>query len=79
MTIAQQISEILTEQFQVPADRLAPDANIQHDLGLEPPRFQQLIQVLEDTFQLSLRDQPPEGLQTLGALIARIEVVRQSA
>lgn len=76
MPVAEQITTILTEQFQVPADRLTPDANLHHDLGLETVRFQQFIQVLEDTFHLSLRDQPLEGLQTLQEIIAHIEVVR---
>lgn len=67
------IKELIVEQLGVDEDDVTSEANIQEDLGADSLDVVDLIQTIEDEYDLSIPDEAVEGIKTVGDIVAYIE------
>lgn len=71
--IFDKIKEIVIEQLGVEEDIVTPDANIQDDLGADSLDIVDLIQTIEDEYDLSIPDEAVESIKTVGDIATYVE------
>ncbi len=71
--IFDKIKEIVIEQLGVEEDIVTPEANIQDDLGADSLDIVDLIQTIEDEYDLSIPDEAVESIKTVGDIVAYVE------
>ncbi|MCM1132992.1 MAG: acyl carrier protein [Ruminococcus flavefaciens] len=67
------IKEIVVEQLGVEEDVVTPEANIQDDLGADSLDIVDLIQTIEDEYDLSIPDEAVENIKTVGDIASYVE------
>ena len=67
------IKDIIAEQLSVDAEEIKAESNLQDDLGADSLDIVDLIQSIEDEFDLSIPDEAVEGIKTVGDITAYIE------
>ena len=67
------IKEIVIEQLGIEEDVVTPEANIQDDLGADSLDIVDLIQTIEDEYDLSIPDEAVENIKTVGDIVAYVE------
>ena len=67
------LKEIIVEQLGVEEDVVTPEANIQEDLGADSLDIVDLIQTIEDEYDLSIPDEAVEEIKTVGDIANYIE------
>lgn len=71
--ILEKIQNILAQQFEVSADSISADTNIDDDLGADSLDVVELIMSVEDEFGFSIPDEDAAELVTVGKLAEYIE------
>lgn len=54
--IIRMTNEVFTESFEIPLDKLVPEANIFNDLGLDSLDIVDLVVALQKKFGVTIRD-----------------------
>ncbi|MBR3420986.1 MAG: acyl carrier protein [Ruminococcus sp.] len=67
------IKELIVEQLGVEEDAVTPEANIQEDLGADSLDIVDLIQTIEDEYDLSIPDEAVEEIKTVNDIVNYIE------
>ena len=67
------IKEIIVEQLGVEEDAVTSEANIQEDLGTDSLDIVDLIQTIEDEYDLSIPDEAVEEIKTVSDIVNYIE------
>ena len=67
------LKEIIAEQLDVEEEAIVPDANIQDDLGADSLDVVDLIQNIEEEFDISIPDEATENIKTVGDMVSYIE------
>ncbi|MBR4510946.1 MAG: acyl carrier protein [Ruminococcus sp.] len=67
------LKEIIVEQLGVEEDVVTPEANIQEDLGADSLDIVDLIQTIEDEYDLSIPDEAVEEIKTVNDIVNYIE------
>ena len=67
------LKEIIVDQLGVEEDVVTPEANIQDDLGADSLDIVDLIQTIEDEYDLSIPDEAVEEIKTVGDIVNYIE------
>ncbi len=67
------LKEIIVEQLGVEEDTVTPEANIQEDLGADSLDIVDLIQTIEDEYDLSIPDEAVEEIKTVNDIVNYIE------
>ncbi|MBR4362617.1 MAG: acyl carrier protein [Ruminococcus sp.] len=67
------LKEIIVEQLGVEEDAVTLEANIQEDLGADSLDIVDLIQTIEDEYDLSIPDEAVEEIKTVGDIVNYIE------
>ncbi|MEV6795308.1 phosphopantetheine-binding protein [Streptomyces sp. NPDC051320] len=67
----EQIKELLIVSFQVPADRVAPEASLE-DLEFDSLELVELSLALEEKFGVQLRDEELVELWRVGAIVEAV-------
>ncbi|MCQ2490530.1 MAG: acyl carrier protein [Ruminococcus sp.] len=67
------IKEIIVEQLGVEEDAVTSEANIQEDLGADSLDIVDLIQTIEDEYDLSIPDEAVEEIKTVNDIVNYIE------
>ena len=67
------VKELIVDQLGVEEDIVTSDASIQDDLGADSLDIVDLIQTIEDEYDLSIPDEAVEGIKTVGDIVAYIE------
>ncbi|MBP5362157.1 MAG: acyl carrier protein [Ruminococcus sp.] len=67
------IKEIIVEQLGVEEDAVTAEANIQEDLGADSLDIVDLIQTIEDEYDLSIPDEAVEEIKTVNDIVNYIE------
>ena len=63
------INDSMIKQFEFDPDSMTPDAHLVNDLGMDSLDFVDLVVVLQNAFELKLRDEPKvRQIETLGDL-----------
>lgn len=71
--IFDKIKEIIVDQLGVEEENVNPDANIQDDLGADSLDIVDLIQTIEDEYDLSIPDEAVENIKTVGDIVSYVE------
>lgn len=71
--IFDKIKEIIVDQLGVEEEIVNPDANIQDDLGADSLDIVDLIQTIEDEYDLSIPDEAVENIKTVGDIVSYVE------
>ncbi len=67
------IKDIIAEQLSVDAEEIKAESNLQDDLGADSLDIVDLIQSIEDEFDLSIPDEAVEGIKTVGDIVSYID------
>ncbi|HPY83476.1 MAG TPA: acyl carrier protein [Ruminococcus flavefaciens] len=67
------IKELIVEQLGVEEDAVTPEANIQDDLGADSLDIVDLIQTIEDEYDLSIPDEAIEEIKTVNDIVNYVE------
>ncbi len=67
------VKEIIVDQLGVDEDEVTSDANIQENLGADSLDIVDLIQTIEDEYDLSIPDEAVESIKTVGDIVSYIE------
>lgn len=67
------VKELIVDQLGVEEDIVTSDASIQDDLGADSLDIVDLIQTIEDEYNLSIPDEAVENIKTVGDIVAYIE------
>lgn len=67
------LKELIVEQLGVEEDTVTLEANIQDDLGADSLDIVDLIQTIEDEYDLSIPDEAVEEIKTVGDIVNYIE------
>ena len=67
------IKELIVEQLGADEDAVTSEANSQDDLGADSLDIVDLIQTIEDEYDLSIPDEAVESIKTVGDIVAYIE------
>ena len=67
------VKELIVDQLGVGEDIVTSDASIQDDLGADSLDIVDLIQTIEDEYDLSIPDEAVENIKTVGDIVAYIE------
>lgn len=63
------INNSMIKEFEFDPDTMTPDAHLVNDLGMDSLDFVDLVVVLQNAFELKLRDEPKvRQIETLGDL-----------
>ena len=72
------LSNMLSETFRVPLDRITPDASLQKDLGLDSIDLVDLLALLNQKFDVYLTPTDLQGCETVSQFEERIRTLLQS-
>lgn len=67
------VKELIVDQLGADEDAVTAEANIQDDLGADSLDIVDLIQTIEDEYDLSIPDEAVESIKTVGDIVAYIE------
>jgi acyl carrier protein len=63
------INDSMIKEFEFDPDTMTPEAHLVNDLGMDSLDFVDLVVVLQNAFELKLRDEPKiRQIETLGDL-----------
>lgn len=71
--VFEKIQEILAAQFDVDADSITNDTDIQEDLNADSLDIVDLIMSIEDEFEVEIPDDAVDEVKTVGDLVKYIE------
>ena len=75
--IVRMVNEVFTDSFEIPGDKLKPEANIFNDLGLDSLDIVDLVVALQKKFGVVIRDdQRVRTIRTLGDIYNFIQAVK---
>ena len=67
------VKELIVDQLGMEEDIVTSDASIQDDLGADSLDIVDLIQTIEDEYDLSIPDEAVENIKTVGDIVNYIE------
>ena len=70
-------NEVFIESFEIPSEKLTPEANIFNDLGLDSLDIVDLVVALQKKFGVTIRDdERVRTIRTLGDIYNFIQIVK---
>lgn len=75
--VIRMVNEVFTDSFEIPGDKLTPEANIFSDLGLDSLDIVDLVVALQKKFGVTIRDdERVRTIRTLGDIYNFIQLVK---
>lgn len=71
--IFSQVKKIVTEQLEVEADKITPQASFAEDLGADSLDTVELVMALEENFDIEIPDEAAEKITTVQEAVTYIE------
>ncbi len=71
--VLEKVKMILAGQFDVDAETITPETNIQEDLGADSLDVVDMLMSLEDEFDVEIPDEKIETMRTVADVVAYIE------
>jgi acyl carrier protein len=68
-----QVKKIVTEQLEVEADKITPQASFAEDLGADSLDTVELVMALEENFDIEIPDEAAEKITTVQEAVTYIE------
>ena len=69
----EKVRDILADQLEINPDTITMDTNIMEDLGADSLDIVDLIQTIEDEYDLSIPDEAVEEIKTVNDIVNYIE------
>ncbi len=73
------VNSILNEKFEIPKEKLVPDAHLKRDLNLDSLDFVDMIVLIEDKYSMGARDVDFLKIQTLGDIYSLVTTLGTQA
>ena len=67
------IRQLLSEQLNIPADKITLESRVIEDLGADSLDVVEMLMALEDNFNISVSDEESVGLKTIGDIVKLID------
>jgi len=75
--VVRMVNGVFTDSFEIPQDKLTPEANIFNDLGLDSLDIVDLVVALQKKFGVTIRDdERVRTIRTLGDIYNFIQLVK---
>ena len=75
--IVRMVNEVFADSFEIPSNKLMPEANIFNDLGLDSLDIVDLVVALQKKFGVTIRDdERVRTIRTLGDIYNFIQLVK---
>jgi len=71
--VEERVRKIITEQLEVPVDKLKPEASFIEDLKADSLAVVELVLALEEAFKIEIPDEDTEKIKTVGDAINYIK------
>jgi len=71
--VEERVKKIITEQLEVPVDKLKPEASFVEDLKADSLAVVELVLALEEAFKIEIPDEDTEKIKTVGDAINYIK------
>jgi acyl carrier protein len=71
--VEERVKKIITEQLEVPVDKLKPEASFIEDLKADSLAVVELVLALEEAFKIEIPDEDTEKIKTVGDAINYIK------
>jgi acyl carrier protein len=71
--VEEKVVKIITEQLEVPADKVTPSASFTDDLKADSLAIVELVLALEEAFKIEIPDEDTEKIKTVGDAINYIK------
>ena len=65
--IEEKVNDFLVEEMEIEADKIAPDARLKEDLGLDSLDFVDIVVIVERTFGFKIKPEEMAEVKTLKA------------
>ena len=65
--IEEKVNDFLVEEMEIEADKIAPDARLKEDLGLDSLDFVDIVVLVERTFGFKIKPEEMAEVKTLKA------------
>ena len=72
-TIAERVTNIVSDQLGVEKDKISPETSFINDLGADSLDTVELIMEFEREFDISIPDEQAETIQTVGHAVSYLE------
>ncbi len=72
-SIEEKVCKLITEQLEVPADKVVPSASFTEDLKADSLAIVELVLALEESFKIEIPDEDTEKIKTVGDAINYIK------
>ncbi|MCX5714313.1 MAG: acyl carrier protein [Candidatus Omnitrophica bacterium] len=75
--ILRMVNEVFTDSFEIPSNKLVPEANVFNDLGLDSLDIVDLVVALQKKFGVTIRDdERVRTIRTLGDICNFIQLIK---
>ncbi|MBI9063245.1 MAG: hypothetical protein JEZ14_14790 [Marinilabiliaceae bacterium] len=71
--IIEKVNEFLVDEFEIDENKLAPDAHLIDDLGIESLDFVDIVVIIEKDFGFKVKREEMAGVRTLNDLYQYID------
>jgi len=71
-TLTQQVQALLVSQLSLPEDKVRPDADLRHDLGLDSFAAVELAFAVEEQYGIKVADDELAAIKTVGDLVEAV-------
>lgn len=71
--VEERVKKIITEQLEVPVDKLKPEASFIEDLKADSLAVVELVLALEEAFKIEIPDEDTEKIKTVGDAVNYIK------
>ena len=72
-SVAERVTEIVSEQMGVNKDQVTPETSFINDLGADSLDTVELVMELEEEFDINIPDEDAEKIETVGQAVKYIE------
>lgn len=72
-TRAQRVTELISEQMDIPTERITLDSAFESDLGFDSLDMVEFVMAVEEEFDISVPDDTSEKIKTVGQAIEAIQ------
>ena len=71
--VIEKVNEFLVDEFEIDENKLAPDAHLIDDLGIESLDFVDIVVIIEKDFGFKVKREEMAGVRTLNDLYQYID------
>ena len=74
--IFDKVKEIIVSTLKVDANKVTPEASLEHDLGADSLDAVEVVMALEDEFDIEIADDAAQSIKTVQDIVSYIESLK---